>query len=124
MEIYIFRTNGVSAQIRSHQNTEAVFAHDRLIEDFRLNFGLFTFGVDIKCGWLIRLVVFDLLLLCSDRLQVHELCLQQKQNRLGWLRLSQLIQNLEQQKKTLYLQEKFKLVQVLKDNSQVTQTEA
>jgi len=68
------------------------------------------------------LEVFDLLFLCSDSFQIHELCLQQVQDWLGWLWLPHFIQNLQQQKQALNLQEKFKLIQILQNQRQVSQT--
>ena len=76
VKIYVLRTYSVSAQIRTHKNAEAVFAHDRLVEDFKLALRFLVFGIEVKITKVVRLEVFDLLFLSSDRFQVHKFRLQ------------------------------------------------
>ena len=92
MKIYIFGANGVLSQVSAHQDAKTIFANDRFVEHVLVMLFLFFCLHDLTR--LFNLEVFNLLFLCSDSFQIHELRLQQVQNRQRWLWLPHFIEDL------------------------------
>lgn len=53
VQVYVLWTDGMSAQIRTHENTETILADDRIVENFGVTFCLFIF-----CGMIRKTAYF------------------------------------------------------------------
>lgn len=103
VQIYVFREDSEAAQVRSHEDAEAVFRHDWFIKNFllrvgawwRVRFRLFgALSANVAAAVLLiilGLVIFQFPLGMRDSFQVHVFSLKQLQNRLRRLRLTHFI---------------------------------
>ena len=111
VQVDVFRTDSVFSKVWSHQDAKTVLAYDWFVKDL----GLVSFWLLFLLGlvWISAnfwLEILDLLFLSSEGFELHKFRFKQMKDRLSWLHLPEFVQNLEKQKQTFYLKEKFKLV--------------